>query len=396
MGLEIRAARPEEMEELKRVAHASLLVTISADMSPELTLCAFKDGKLATSYVAWELTMRLNGGDIPIAGVTMVGTLPVFRRHGFLKKVTAAHFKQLYEQGEMPIAALHASRSAIYQRYGYAVVQTRNTYKVEPIYLEFADIKPVTGTFRELGDDDFELLADLYRSFISDRTGYLVRSPEIWQKGVLAPPREGSALARIAYEENGEPLGYVIYTANLKREAREMLKHDLFIRDFIWLGPSAYRAIWEYFKRMDLVEHVTWQRAPADDPLPHLLMEPRMLNISSWAGLMGRIIDIEKAVPRRHYEAEGDLTFEIIDEICPWNQGRWKLETSGVESRVSRTDMNPQVVMPVSTLALLVFGQLSATEAARMGRLEAHEPGALPLWDNIMRTRYRTSHADFF
>ena len=396
MGLEIRAARPEEMDELKRVAGASLLVTISADMSPELTLCAFKDGKLATSYAAWELTMRLNGADIPVAGITMVGTLPVFRRYGFLKKVTTAHFKQLYEQGERPITALHASRSAIYHRYGYAVVQTRNTYNIEPGYLEFVDSQPVTGVFREAGDDNMELLAGLYQRFISDRTGYLVRSPEIWQKGVLAPPREGSVLSRTIYEEKGEPLGYVIYTANLKRESREMLKHDLFIRDLIWLGPSAYRAIWDYFSRMDLVEHITWQRAPADDPLPHLLAESRMLNISSYAGLMGRIIDIEKAVPGRQYEAEGDLTFEVIDELCPWNQGSWKLETSGEESRISHTDMNPQVVMPVSTLALLIFGQLSATEAARMGRLEARQPGALPLWDSIMRTRYRPSHADFF
>jgi len=396
MGLEIRAARAEEMDELKRVAHTSLIVSISADINPELTLCAFKDGKLATSYVAWELTMRLNGGDIPIAGVTMVGTLPVFRRYGLLRKVTAAHFKQLHEQGERPIAALHASRSAIYQRYGYAVVQTRNTYNVEPEYLEFVDNQPVTGTFMEVNDNNLELLTGLYQRFISDRTGYLIRSPEIWQKGVLSPPREGSVLSRIAYEENGEPLGYVIYTANLKRESREMLMHDLFIRDLIWNSPSAYRAIWDYFSRMDLAEHITWQRAPADDPLPHLLVEPRMLNISSYAGLMGRIIDIEKAIPGRHYEAEGDLTFEIIDELCPWNRGSWKLETSVEESRIRRTEANPQVVMPVSTLALLMFGQISATEAARMGRLEARQPGALPLWDSIIRTRYRTSHADFF
>jgi len=396
MGLEIRAARAEEMDELRRVAHTSLLVTMTAEISPELTLCAFKDGKLATSCVAWELTIRLNGGDIPIAGITMVGTLPVFRRYGFLRKVTAAHFKQLYERGERPIAALHASRSAIYQRYGYAVVQTRNTYEVEPRYLEFIDNKPVTGMFREVGDDDVELLTGLYQCFIADRTGYLIRSPEIWQNGVLAPPRQGSLLSRIIYEENGEPLGYAIYTANLKRESREMLIHDLYIRDLIWNTPSAYRAVWDYFSRMDLANYITWQRAPADDPLPHLLVEPRMINISSYAGLMGRIIDIEKAIPGRHYEAEGDLTFGIIDELCPWNQGSWKLETSGEESRISRTDMNTQVVMPVSTLALLIFGQLSATEAVRMGRLEVHEPGALSLWDSVMRTRYRPSHADFF
>ena len=52
--------------------------------------------------------------------------------------------------------------------------------------------------------------------------------------------------------------------------------------------------------------------------------------------------------------------------------------------------------MPVSTLAMIIFNQISATEAARMGRLDVLEPSALSLWDAVMRTAYRPFCADKF
>jgi hypothetical protein len=52
--------------------------------------------------------------------------------------------------------------------------------------------------------------------------------------------------------------------------------------------------------------------------------------------------------------------------------------------------------MPISTLAMLVFGQISATEAARMGRLTVDDHNALPVWDKVMRASYRPFCADLF
>ena len=45
---------------------------------------------------------------------------------------------------------------------------------------------------------------------------------------------------------------------------------------------------------------------------------------------------------------------------------------------------------------LLVFDQISASGAARMGRLKVIDPGALSAWDKTMRTIYKPSCADLF
>jgi predicted acetyltransferase len=147
---------------------------------------------------------------------------------------------------------------------------------------------------------------------------------------------------------------------------------------------------------MDLARYISWIRVPLDDQLPHVLLEPRMLNMTSHDGLMGCIVDVEQSMPKRGYSEEGELTFEIVDELCPWNQGRWKLETSSTGSSISRAKEEPQLVMPISTLAMLVFGQISASEAARMGRLDVNEESSLSLWDKVMLTKYRPFCADYF
>ena len=176
MSVEFRPAGKEEMERFSYVASTALVMnTANTNVQPEFTYCAFEEGNLATSYAEWPLIMRFNGEGVPIAGVTMVGTLPVYRRRGYLRQIMVDRFHFLHEQGERPIALLYASRAAIYQRYSYTVVSTNHSYRFDPMYLQFSIPQEVTGTFRELTDDEFPLLVELYRSFRADRTGYVHR-----------------------------------------------------------------------------------------------------------------------------------------------------------------------------------------------------------------------------
>jgi len=402
MSIEIRAAKEEEMDEFYRVASTALVLPQAqaqqlAGMNPEWTFCAFEDGKLATSFAAWPLTMRFNGSGIPVAGITMVGTLPILRRRGYLRKIMAQYFEMLHDKGERSITILYASRAAIYQRYGFGIVSSQNSYRIEPRFLQFSYSIDAPGRFRELGDSDeeFGCLVDLYRRFRENRTGYTHRSRAMWNARVLAKPSSDGVLCKIIYEESGISLGYMVYEI-VPTNKQPGPKQRLTIRDIIWLSPSAYQAIWRYFANMDLVGEIVWDRVPPDDPLPQMLLEPRMLHSISADGLLGRIIDVEQALTKRPYPGKSILVFEMIDELCPWNSGRWQLETSPEGSLVHCTDREPQLRIPPSTLAMLIFGQINATEASRMQRLEAFDTKALPIWDSMMQTLYKPFCADFF
>jgi predicted acetyltransferase len=403
--IEVRPAKPEEMEEFRRVAMTALVISpekmppeVIHMIHPEMTLCAFVDGKLATSYAVWPLTMYMNRSSTPVAGITFVGTLPIYRHQGCLRQVITKHFERLHEQNGQCIAALYASQAAIYQRYGYAVVSTLNTYHIEPRFLQFAPGQQLLGQkgkLREGEDDEVDVFMDLYGQFCASRTGYIYRARGRWENAMLRQPPKGHVLGKIIYLEDGKPLGYVVYTVEPQKVAFGQPWQHIYIRDLVWLTPNAYSTLWDYFSGMDIVSDIFWSRVPSDDPLPHLLLEPRMLNVNERDGLLARIVDV-KALTQRQYSSDGELVFDVIDGLCPWNNGRWRLETSGDKATVGKTKKKAEMVIPVDTLAMILFGQINVAEAARMGRLEVLKNEALSKWDRLFKTEYRPFCADLF
>ncbi len=376
---------------------------MNVEMPPEWTLCGFEDGRLATSYAFWPLTILLNGAPVAIDGVTMVGTYPLFRRKGNLRKVTTRHFEIMHDQGKKHISALFASRTAIYQRYGYGVVSGRYSYRIDPRDIQLINCPDGTGVMREATQADENVLLDLYHRFASGRNGYLRREGDYFSVpgspyATFMPPDVAGRQMKVIYYEDGKPAGYVVYGVETDMRPGITFQGQLLnIADMVWLTPTAFHGIWSYLGRFDLVNQISSMKVPPDDPLVHLLLEPKRLEvIVPSAGLLGRIVDVEKALPLRPYTAEANLVFEVRDELCSWNNGCWEMEAGPEGASVRRSTREPQVTMPVSTLAMLVFGRISASEAARMGRLEARDTKTLALWDRAMKTEYEPYCADSF
>jgi predicted acetyltransferase len=407
--IEIRPAAHEEMDEFKRVVATSLAMDASriAGLQPDWTLCAFEDGRLATTYGAWPLTMRFNGGAVPLAGVTCVSTDTIYRRRGYLRRITETDFARLKELGQQPLAALYASQAAIYQRFGYGIVSTHFSYRVEPRYLQFSFPADIPGRLREVDvANEFGLLVDIYRRFREERTGYVHRGKAMWEANALEVRPSFRTIA-VVYEEDGQAQGYVVYASGPGGYEGPGPGQVVRVLDMAWLSMAAYRAFWEHFARMELAREIIVGAAPADDPLPHLLLEPRMLRATARDGLLARIIDVE-VLTARQYDEEAVLRFEVVDEMCPWNAGRWQLEATrdgsklipipGSASHASSPTLTtaPDLSFDVNTLTMLMMGQVSATEAVRMGRVQCHDTRALSRWDAVMRTRHRPFCADNF
>ena len=404
MTIEIRPLTQEEMKQFDEVLRIGFSSPPPArgepdrppEVLPEWTLCAFEDGELATTYAAFPFEMYFNGGLAPAAGVTAVSTLPWQRRRGHLRRIMETDFNRMHDQGGPAIAILYASMAAIYQRFGYNVVSTHLRYQVEPRFIEFTAPEQVRGRMRRFSRDDLSHVQPVYDAFAARRTGYLKRTGHVWQHMTFGYGPEQPL--SVAYEEDGATLGYLVYWAEFQR--RDGLEFGGNVRvsvgDLIWQTPAAYQALWDYLRRIDLARQIVVWRAPSDDPAPHLFLEPRMLHAVQQDGLLARIVDVERAIPQRHYAGEGRLTFEIRDEMCEWNGGRWEMETDGPNAGVRRTVRAPEVTMPVNTLAALLFGHWTATQAARIGRLTVHEPDALRRWDVLLRTEFPPACANMF
>jgi predicted acetyltransferase len=410
MALEIRPFREEETDAFYRVP--SIVFgnytgqprdpDNAARIMPEWSLCAFEDGELATAYAAFPFTIRLNGAPARAAGVTYVGTLPTFRRRGHLRKITEADFRRRYEERLEPLAILTASISGIYHRYGYAVTASRYRYSIDPRWINLVPSLPkADGAWREATKDELPLLKDLYRRFVEDRNGYLHRATVMWETQALGlkpgfGPEIGRAFIAI-YEESGVPQGYVTYSPKYFETWTDGAGDGqrVIVRDYAWLTPSAYRAIWEHFRSFDLAVRVQ-MFAPVDDPAFDVLLDPRELHTQRFDWILGRIIDIERAMPLRPYGAEGRVVFEVRDAMCPWNHGRWTLEAGPEGASIARTKESPQLTLDISALALLLFGTIPPSRAVRIGRAEAAADAPLDLWDAVWRTKHAPYCPDGF
>ena len=364
---------------------------------PEWTLCAFDGPTLAASYGAIPFTMRANGSAMAMAGVTIVGTLPEYRRRGLLRRITEQSFADMRERGQT-VAALWASQAAIYQRYGYSLCSVQRRYEIDTVDVRLlAEPAPGYEVQRQPTADAFPVLKSLYRDFVADRSLYLHRSTPLWQANALADREaDGPVQVALCNDPAGTATGYVIFTLREGKVDHPARGQEIIIRDMAWLHPDACRALWAFLARHDLVGRILWGNAPADDPAWELFTEPRMLNAQDKEGVYFRIVDVPGALAGRGYDQDGELVIGIdADREAPWNTGRWRLTVSSGEAEVSPVTSAADVTFTIKSLSSAFSGFRRVRQLAGWGLVQGSAE-AIARADALLATRHAPHSPDHF
>lgn len=401
MAIEFRPARADELPEFRRlVAYVFAEPSPPREgaeppMQPEWTSCAFVDGRMAATFAAYPFTMRWNGAPAATAGVTGVGTYPEYRRQGLLRALVERSFAEQRDRGQS-LAILWASFGAIYQRFGFGLASTAVSYDLEPRHIAFEDPTPPSGTARLVrAEDALPEMKRVYIEIATPRNLMLHRVPAMWQ-GHL---RQGTGAhhAAVYYAASGEPTGYLLYTTReVPNWGEPAPDQEMEVVDWAALDLDAYRGVFDYLRRHDLVRRAKFWSVPEDDPGYALFLEPRALRRRTGDGIYLRIVDVEQALAARPYAEAGALTLAVLDELCDWNHARFRLDSDGGRATVTRGGRAPDLTLPVRSLSMLASGYRSATELARWGLLEAADPRVLRLADRIFATEYRGYCPDGF
>ena len=124
MGVEFRAIQPDEFPNLIRTMGQAFHFDPPDDdhfrhiLPFERTFAGFDGQQMVSNISAFPLQMAVPGAVIPCGGTTIVSVAPTHRRQGVLRAMMRRHFDDVLEHEE-PIAALWASDSAIYGRFGF-------------------------------------------------------------------------------------------------------------------------------------------------------------------------------------------------------------------------------------------------------------------------------------
>ena len=372
------ALRPEDAERDERV------------LDPSRLFAAYDGEALVGTAGDFGLTLTVPGGELPAAGVTLVGVLPTHRRRGILTQLMRAEIDAMVARGE-PLAILWASEEAIYGRYGYGMATLRGSIEADRDRIRFRGNPPPVGSVRLVDEEEAaRVLPPIYERVRRLTPGMFTRSEEWWRNYRLPDPehhRHGAGPRFfVVLEIDGVDEGYARY--RVKDDWKDGVSAStLRVIEALATTPVATRELWRFLFGVDLVAKVESWLLPPDHPLFLLVTEPRRLRVRIGDALWLRILDVERALTGRSYAADAEVALELTDSFRPENEGVWRLEASGALARVTRSDGETgELRLDVADLGSAYLGGFTFAQLAQAGRVEEVAAGALARADALFRT----------
>jgi len=364
-------------------------------MEVERVHAAFEADRIVGGAGAFSYRLSVpGGGDVPAAGVTVVGVLPTHRRRGVLTSLMTAQLDDCRARGDL-VAYLWASESTIYGRFGYGLASRIGAMRLARERSGFGQPFEPRGTVRLVEPAEaLRTFPALYDRTRAQRPGMFSRSREWWEtRRLFDDParRQGGPLNRALLELDGEPAGYALY--RVKQDWQDGASAGVVtVTEVVTPTPEATRELWRWLLDFDWTSEFVADLLPLDHPLFLLLAEPRRLRLTVNEGVWVRLVDVPGALAARAYAAAEPVVLEVVDTLLPENAGRWRVAQDGVE----RTDDEPDLRLDVAQLGCVYLGGFAFAELARALRVEELRPRAAARADDLFRTGIEPWCAEIF
>ncbi len=395
MSIEYRKIRPDEVKEFLKIELKAFGLhpgeagyddkTTEQTVEPERSHVACDGKNIVGTASVLSFDMSVPGGELPVAGVSLVGVLPTHTRRGILRQLMREQLDDVIARGEA-MAALWSSEASIYSRFGYGSAAPRSTWTIDTANVQFKDSgisASGSTTMRMIEKDEaLKLFPVVYEKCFTQQPGFMRRKSEVWWQDRL-DSKEGMEHAGVGKpffvvcETDGDPTGYLAYRVKLSFDKGGIPGGRLHVVEAMAATTAALRATWQYCLGLDLMPTVEAWFRPLEEPLVHLLANPRQLRRIVSDSLWLRILDVPKALEARSYLADSHITFRLIDKFNPATEGVYTLEASAEGATCTRSKKKPDLTMPVGVLGSLYLGGKRIGPMSAAGLVEAHTPDAL-------------------
>jgi predicted acetyltransferase len=309
--------------------------------------------------------------------VTAVTVRTSHRRRGLLRRMMSEDLRLAKEDG-IAMAALTASEGTIYGRFGYGVASFERSVKVDTT-ARFSLAHRPTGSV-EIADPNalLQLAPEVFQRVHEFTPGSLGRQDWYRQLASGALGRDGkedpAIKVALHYSAVGAVDGYVSY----KFLGWDTEPYTVEVVDLVAAGTDAYLELWQFLGAIDLVERVSWDEAPLDDPLTWALADPRCIDSSDSRDMLWlRILDAAKALEARQYPADGRLVLEVHDSLG-LTAGTFALQVQSGNAAVEHLleTAEADLVLDVSALSSIYLGAVCPVTLTAAGRIRENTAGS--------------------
>ena len=193
----------------------------------------------------YSLQMTVPGATLPVAGVSMVAVLPSHRRRGVLRSLMRRQLAGIASRGEEPIAALWASETPIYGRYGYGQASSTARFEFGRGEGALAPHAPADPALRLRLVEPHAVAAELAKVFDAVRPwqpGFFARDEDWWARVLRDESqerRDAGPLRCLLAEDDAGVRGYAVYVTHDGWDSATLPDGSLRIRELVAADPAA-------------------------------------------------------------------------------------------------------------------------------------------------------------
>jgi predicted acetyltransferase len=338
-------------------------------------------GRIVGNWAALPVDVSVPGGArLPCAGVTVVGVSQTHRRRGLLRRLMRTGLDEAVEHGDA-VAALYASESALYPRFGFGVAAPNLSYRITSEHLRM--LEPVDPTLVVDLDPDVATgeAAATYEVVRQDRGGGVGRTPAQWEGALVSDPpavRDGASAKRRVHVPGR---GYATYRVRA-RWHDALPDGDVVVGELLASDPEAEQALWQHLLAVDLTRTVTASCRPPDDAIAWMVHDRLRLRATDGPPLYVRLLDVARCLASRTAGVRDGLVLAVHDPDRD-QSGTYRWDVSPEGAACSRTDAEPDLTLPIDVLAACWLGGTRPSQLRAARRLEEHRPGAVERLDRM-------------
>jgi predicted acetyltransferase len=323
------------------------------------------------------------GGRLPMAGITAVGVAQTHRRRGILTAMMAAGLDDAVERGE-PVAALYASESPIYGRYGFGITAPSVAHVIDrgTAFHELVDPATVRAATPKEALSSWPAILDHVRDL---RPGAPSRTDQWWRFTIEQDPpswRDGFSAKRLVHVPDR---GYAMYRVKDRFGDDGLPAGEVRVLELVAADREAEAALWQHVCDIDLTAKISAWYRPPDDPLLTSLVDPLRARTRVGPPLYARLLDVRAAFAARRYAAAGSVTFAVVDPTRD-QSGTYHLDADVDGAEVARVDVDPELTLPIEAASSVWLGGMRATHLLDGGRVQQHVDGAAARFDRLLAT----------
>jgi predicted acetyltransferase len=321
------------------------------------------DGKEVVANVSFfeDTTNIIRGNTIPFSAVWGVATLPQHRRKGLIRKLMVESFKNMREKG-ISLSILAPFYKTYYEKFGYALAEHRVKHEFPRILLRL-----VKGdeniTNREMSD-----ISEAKTALKMEQSMSRFGSRNFHTKSTLERMIKESHFH--IFERNGEPVGMVYF--RFSKVKKNVIDLGVYATTYTSLDvfPSIVELVGHYAANATTIR---WYCDP-QIPVRYYMDDLQKWDSVDWGGMMMRVVDLEgyTASIKIPVQSNESIILKMEDDLCPWNQGTFKLTPNSGSLEIERLDdsVEPEICMNPLQLSETIGGLTPATTLHGLGKLE--------------------------